>query len=87
MRNDALCDRIVNTRQRLEVGNRRAIDIDRALLLESFHHALGHGLGIASRGRSRARRLLANLVRAALMRRATGKRNQKQQYEGRKFHV
>lgn len=87
MRDDAMCGGIVNAGKRLEVVDRRTIDVDGALLLHAFNHTLRHGLGIASRGRGGACCLLADFVGASLMRGATGKNERNQEYEGRIFHV
>ena len=75
MLDDAMRGGIVNARQRLQVIGRCAIDVDGALLLHTFNHALKDGLRIASSSRGCTGCLLANLIGAAVMLGATGKNN------------
>jgi hypothetical protein len=70
---DAAGSVIIDAGEAHEIGSRRPIDIDSALLLDSLHHSLCNGLGIAGCGRSSASSLLADLVWTAIVRRAGGK--------------
>ena len=63
---------IINAGEALEIGSRRPIDVDSALLLDTLHHSLCNGLGIAGRGRSSASSLFADFVGTAIVRRAGG---------------
>lgn len=79
MGDDALRRGIVNPRKRLQVAGRGAIDIDGALLLYPFNHALNDRLRIASGSRGCMSCLFANLVGAAIMRGTADKDKRNQQ--------
>jgi hypothetical protein len=83
---DAIRGGIVNAGKRTQVFGRRAVDVDGALLLDTFHHTLNHRFRIASGGRGCAGRLLANFIGAAIMRCAAGENDGNRQYQGRNLH-
>jgi beta-galactosidase len=57
----------IDSRQRLEICTRSPIDVDRALLLDSFRHALRNSLRIAGSRGSGMCGSLTNLIRTAVV--------------------
>ena len=87
MLDDASRGAIVNARQGPEIIGRGPIDIDGALLPDSFSNTLGYGLGIPSGHRGRVGGLLADLIWAAIVRGAAGKADEEQRNECEKPHT
>jgi hypothetical protein len=78
---------IINAGETFKVVSRRAIDVNRALLLHAFDHALGYGLGIANCSRCCARGLRTYFIGAAVVGSAGGKSKKGQGEQRGKPHA
>jgi hypothetical protein len=84
---NALGGGVIDAGKALEIVSRGVVDVDCPLLLDALHNTLGYRLSVANRGRSGASRLLANFVRATVVRGAASKCEKCQRNQNQKPHT